>query len=742
MHGPGNDRRHQIPGDDLLLLDHWSRRGTPHWLQANAVATPQRAATDRQDSDNNDGNQSFHAWDPMCMDVPVAVRTRMRHCDRAHTRYIAASAHSAQVNTMRIGTFAMILATAGTLAAAKPAFPPKVALATIQQAGDERAKAHPRLLANAEQLAALRTIKDRGPLAAGLADAVVREAKAMLEIPPITRKQQGRRLLGQSRRCLKRTTTLATAYHITGDAAFATRCEQEMVAVAAFRDWNPSHYLDVGEMTLALAIGYDWLYDQLDPEARKTIRDAILDKGVRVPWENPKHARWQKASNNWGQVCHAGMVAGALVTWEDDPELAAKTVDNALRNVVRSMRAFAPKGSYPEGPGYWVYGTSFNVVLIASLEGFFGTDFGLDLAPGFRTTAEFIVQVYGPSGQFFNYADGGSRRSPSPAMQWFAKRYQRPDWLLNEDDILRARLPRIGTPKNADGGGDRLLALALLWMAPEVKEVEVKLPLHWSSEGHVPITIHRTSWTDPNATFIGLKAGSPSAPHGHMDAGSFVLDADGVRWAIDLGAESYHGIESRGMTLWRSAQDSDRWTIFRQSNASHNTLLIDGALQHAKGKAKIIGFADTGDFPHSVADLSEVYKGQVKTAIRGVAMLPSGEVLIQDHLTGLKPGASVRWGFVTKGKPDSLEGASVTLRDGKASLLASRLGPAETEWETYETEKPRNEWDSPNKGTRMLGFKATAPASGELTLAVVLTPGSRLAQSQIDTIKLRNPETW
>ena len=33
-----------------------------------------------------------------------------------------------------------------------------------------------------------------------------------------------------------------------------------------------------------------------------------------------------------------------------------------------------------------------------------------------------------------------------------------------------------------------------------------------------------------------------------MDAGSFVLDADGVRWAHDLGAENYNRIESLGMT--------------------------------------------------------------------------------------------------------------------------------------------------------------------------------------------------
>ena len=75
-----------------------------------------------------------------------------------------------------------------------------------------------------------------------------------------------------------------------------------------------------------------------------------------------------RATNNWGQVCSAGMVAGALVTYEDEPELAAEIVHMGIHAVTRSMKAYAPKGSYPEGPGYWSYGTSFNVVLLAELE--------------------------------------------------------------------------------------------------------------------------------------------------------------------------------------------------------------------------------------------------------------------------------------------------------------------------------------------------------------------------------------
>ena len=40
------------------------------------------------------------------------------------------------------------------------------------------------------------------------------------------------------------------------------------------------------------------------------------------------------------------------------------------------MVGYGPDGGYPEGFGYWGYGTSFQVMLIAALESAFGTDNG------------------------------------------------------------------------------------------------------------------------------------------------------------------------------------------------------------------------------------------------------------------------------------------------------------------------------------------------------------------------------
>ena len=48
-----------------------------------------------------------------------------------------------------------------------------------------------------------------------------------------------------------------------------------MNTVCAFKDWNHSHFLDVGEMAMAVSIGYDWLYDELSEETKANARAAL-----------------------------------------------------------------------------------------------------------------------------------------------------------------------------------------------------------------------------------------------------------------------------------------------------------------------------------------------------------------------------------------------------------------------------------------------------------------------------------
>jgi hypothetical protein len=609
-------------------------------------------------------------------------------------------------------------------------FPPLVELAEIRRLVDSCSTRHPRLLVTSNELAELREAVPNDPFRARLAEVVVARAQQILDEPPATREIIGRRLLRTSRRCVSRVLSLAMAFHLTAEQRFAERCEVEMLAAARFTDWNPDHFLDVAEMTFALAIGYDWLFDQLDEPARQEIRAAIVAKGAGLQFED-RDNWWVRVGNNWGQVCHSGMLAGALAVLEDEPDLAARTIHSAIHNIVPAMQQYAPRGGYPEGPQYWSYGSTYNALLIANLKSALGRDFGLSQAPGFNETGGFMALATGPSGQFFNYSDGSAQRSVEPILAWFARRYSRPEWLAGE----RQRWQQLfNSPTELNSESLRFLPLTLLWPVEPEAEPTGKLPLNWSSGGPVPIAIFRGSWQDGNATYVGVKGGSPAASHGHMDLGSFVLESDGARWAIDLEPEDYHAIESRGMNLWDRGQTADRWKLLRLNNHGHNTLAIDGQLQNSSGNAPITAFSDNSDWPFSIVDLTEAYRDQAKSARRGVALLPSGEVIVRDELSGLKPGARVRWGMITRGEPIGLGSDRVILSHENQTLALAALTEAEAAWQAINISELENDFDSPNPGIRLLSLEATAPPTGQITITVLATPGSCSTPSPITSV--------
>lgn len=135
---------------------------------------------------------------------------------------------------------------------------------------------------------------------------ILSECDALITIAPVQRIQIGRRLLDKSREALRRIFYLSYAWRTTADKKYADRAEKELLSIAAFNDWNPSHFLDVAEMTMAAAIGYDWLYNQLPQTSREAIKEAILKKGIE-PSLDPKYSGWLKATHNWNQVCNAGI---------------------------------------------------------------------------------------------------------------------------------------------------------------------------------------------------------------------------------------------------------------------------------------------------------------------------------------------------------------------------------------------------------------------------------------------------
>lgn len=56
--------------------------------------------------------------------------------------------------------------------------------------------------------------------------------------------------------------------------------------------------------------------------------------------------------------------------------------------------------------------------------------------------------------------------------------------------------------------------------------------------GRTALAFLRQHWTDTTASWLAIKASNGQANHNDVDAGSFVLDMLGKRWAEDLGADS------------------------------------------------------------------------------------------------------------------------------------------------------------------------------------------------------------
>ena len=589
---------------------------------------------------------------------------------------------------------------------------------------------HPRLLVDGGTWAEVAKRGRADPRLGALLRVVGSDARRLLDQPVLEYRKVGRRLLAVSRAALQRTLTLSLAYRVTGEEAFARRAEAEMLGLAAFSDWNPSHFLDVAEMTAALALGYDWLHDALRPEARAIIRQAIVEKGLR-PGLDPAapHNGWQARENNWNQVCFGGLTLGALAVADEEPALARQLLARARAGIVHGLAPYAPDGVYPEGPGYWSYGTSYQVLMIAALQSALATDWGLAASPGFLESAAAFLQTTGPTGLLFNFADCREQGGLQPALFWFARRLRDPSLLPAQERALDALLARV-----EDGSGgetSRFLPLAAIWW-PEVRAAVTHRPRFWMGRGPNPIAVFRGSWTDPGALYLALKGGSADLNHAHMDAGTFVLEAEGVRWARDLGMQDYESLEAKGIDLWNRRQDSQRWQVFRLNNHSHNTLTIDGQLHRVDGAARIVAFSDAETSPFAVVDLSAVFTGQARRVLRGFRLLGDRTVLVQDELGGLKPGASVRWAMLT-GADVVVDGGRATLRENGRMLVARLLTPAGG-FALVAAETPPASFDAPNPGKRILTATASAPEDGQLRIAVLLTAGPEPVSPQLEPV--------
>ncbi len=631
---------------------------------------------------------------------------------------------------MAFGTVAELGAAAAAAettaaATAAPATGTTAAGATTTAARYPTPCPHPRLLLKAGEEATIRSAIGTDPLMKDAYLSIKEYSDKLLGVPPCERVVTGRRLLSVSREVLRRVFWLATVHRIEGSGEYASRAIEEMLAVAAYKDWNPSHFLDVAEMTAAMALGYDWLYGEMTPSQRDSVRNAIIGKGLSMA-QDPRFNAFYRMASNWNQVCNAGMAMGALAVWEDNVGMSSELLDKCLETNGKSLERYSPEGAYPEGYSYWEYGSSFQMLLISSLESAFGSDLGLmEGHDRFFKSGTFMMMMGTPSHHVYNYFDcGGRNKSFMFPLAWMAWKTGDAELLYPEIQLCRKRgSSHLSSDRlfpmfliygsrllnDADGasgtvGAEAAAARGATGALGSLADVPVPDRNYYVCSGLEPLFIFRSGWTSEDDTYFAVKGGCATDSHGHVDAGSFIFESDGVGWALDLGMQDYHQLESRGVDLWNIRPGSQRWDVFRISEYSHNVMTVNGSRADVNFRTSFSKVWQKRSRKGVEIPMTGFYGGQLDSALRTVWLDRKDDLHVKEEFVGGDSTRVLRWVFCTEAECRILGPSLIELKkDGKVRHL--RLSTRHYASPRVYEAKGSHDYDAPNPGLSLVGFE-------------------------------------
>ena len=596
---------------------------------------------------------------------------------------------------------------------------------------------HPRLLLRMDDFARIQSAIASDSRLATVHQHINDRAEHLLSQEPLAYHKVGKRLLNVSRAALERILFMSYMYRMTGEEMYLAKAESTLNEVSSFADWNQKeHYLDVAEMAFGVAIGLDWLYDELQQSTKDNAKRALKAYAFDTYMTEDGDV-FRRSMSNWNQVCTAGLISAAIACYEDDPSAMAEIIETLVQsNKTHGMTMYNTDGNYSEGYTYWAYGTTYQVITMAALENIFGHDGGLkQSSAGFARTGMWIMFMEGPSGQCFNFSDSNAPVYPRLPLWYISSFYKDASLLYKEV----SKLEDGSYGKSFDER--RFLPLVQVFADASLLKRNLYAPVQkvWfggeTVETHPTVLVH-TDMSDPSKDyFLAMKGGRASTSHAHMDGGSFIFDAFGMRWAMDLGLQKYNDLEEYGIDLWNFGKNSTRWNVFRLNNLSHNVVTIDGNIYHNEGGA----FLDKKYYtekPGALGGRCTCYAANryvspdndiVNPLTRTAELVARGEgydLVVTDALTAASGKApKVRWAMATPAVAEIVSDQCIKLSQGGKVLYLTNSEASGAVLKAFvedaDTEQP---WDEINEGISMVGFE------GKMTLGQKWTLTTRLSE--------------
>jgi len=364
---------------------------------------------------------------------------------------------------------------------------------------------------------------------------------------------------------------LAMAYVLSGETRYLDGARQWALASCSYETWGLGRIdgmdLAAGHQLFGLGIVYDWCYDGLGEEARRTIRQTLVRRASAMFEAAATGKAWWQHSylQNHLWVNISGMAVAGFALF-DEVEDASAWIGLPLEKFRRTMSALGDDGASHEGVGYWSYGVEYMLKFMDLARDLLA----VDLYDNFwwHRTANYRLYLGLPRNSW-------SRRSAivdiadCPRQDWYgpdyllralAREYRdgQAQWLAREIDKAGIDSPQAGW-------------LNLVWEDPSVAAAPPtgRPTLHHFTD--MDIVSARSDWSGDESLvvfkcgpFIGHKAvqefdRDPGGGHVHPDANHFVL----------FGA---------GEWLLRDDGYRAKWT------GQHNTLLVGGRGQLGEGQ--------------------------------------------------------------------------------------------------------------------------------------------------------------
>ncbi len=469
---------------------------------------------------------------------------------------------------------------------------------------------------------------------------------------------------------------LSAAYKLTGDVRYKDKLYAQLESAGNWPDWGHEEFLCCAHMNLAYAVAYDWLYHDWTQTERNNIKGWLMEKGLApaiLCYEGFLPGAWPRRVSNWNNVCNGSNLIAALAIADSEPDVADYILRKAADGIPYMYSELSEEGGYIEPLGYWDYGIRHMVKTMSALDTCLLPGQSLPKCLDFKdvvgmnNTGDFPIYFNGAS-LGFNYGDGEDALRVSPILYYLATKYDKPHYAWY-DRNMRETNPKVSelTNKNAVWG--------LIWFdEAHMQNAEFNFPLdkfYASQEkGASKALSMRSSWTDKDALIVMAMSGDADVGHGHHNAGGFVMDWAGMRWAHIYGRDvpGYASTPYDWDGYFSRSVEGGRYSYYHTRGEANNTIIanpqqnkVDMNLDYVTHLEK---HASSDSKAFGVINMTETNKDYI-SAMRGFMITDNRDTLIiQDEITANKP-SEYYWFMNTH--------ADITVApDGKSAILEQK----------------------------------------------------------------------